>query len=215
MQNQGFIIAKEGLVWITVGLLVTLLLYGFFGLHILPIFSAALTAFFLIFFRNPERHTPQDLATLISPADGQICQIIETNEKRFLKKTMTRISIFMSPLNCHVNRSPFEAQVKSTHYNPGKFHFAKVDKASELNEQHAFLLEDKQKREIVVIQIAGWLCRRIVSYVHPGDLVQKGQRLGIIQFGSRVDIYLPSNVEIQVKEGDSVKAGLSILGRFI
>ena len=122
----------------------------------------------------------------------------------------------MSPFNCHINRAPVSAKVIDTHYNPGKFHLASVDKASELNEQNALLLEDSHRQNrFVVVQIAGWLCRRIVSDVKVGSTLLRGQRFGLIQFGSRVDIYLPNHIALKVKLGDQVKGGETILGEFL
>lgn len=213
MKNQGFIIAKEGFKFIFLGVFLTLLSL-FLNIPFLAIGFGVITLFVVSFFRNPPRIPPSEKDILVSPADGVICKITEAQEKKFLKESRTRVSIFMSPFNCHINRSPLKSKVIDTYYHPGKFHVAHVDKASDLNEQHALLLEDDQKNRFVVVQIAGWLARRIVSHVKPGDTLNRGDRFGLIQFGSRVDVYLPSGIHVLVKEGQKVKAGLSIIGKF-
>ena len=118
----------------------------------------------------------------------------------------------MSPFNCHINRAPISGKVLDTSYSAGKFHVASVDKASDFNEQSALLLEDEQKNKFVVVQIAGWLCRRIVRYVKVGDCLLRGERFGLIQFGSRVDLYLPPKASLQVHVGQSVRAGETVIG---
>jgi len=166
-QNHGFIIAKEGFKFILFGALLSFVSYSF-GLTTLMWLSIGFTIFVTCFFRNPRRNTPQQPGLVISPADGKICLISEAYEKRFLKEDRKRISIFMSVFNCHINRSPITGRVLDTHYHPGKFHIASVDKASELNEQNAIHMEDERKNDYVVTQIAGWVARRIVSYVKGG-----------------------------------------------
>ena len=212
MKNQGFIIAREGFKWIGIGTLLTLLLI-IFNAKLVALFSGFLTLFIISFFRNPKRHIPSQEGLIVSPADGKICLITQAHEKKFLKEPRRRVSIFMSPLNCHINRAPISGTVLDTTYSAGKFHVASVDKASDLNEQSALLLEDDQKNKFVVVQIAGWLCRRIVSDAKAGDRLGRGQRFGLIQFGSRVDIYLPQKASIQVQVGQSVRAGETVIGK--
>lgn len=211
MQNQGFIIAKEGFPWITAALLSTLI-FILVGWSILAYLMGSLTLFVISFFRNPPRKTPKEKGAIISPADGKICMIENVFEKRFLKQELRRVSIFMSPLNCHINRSPIHGTVKETHYNPGKFHFANVDKASDLNEQNSILLEDESQNRFVVVQIAGFIARRIISYAKKGDHFSSGERFGLIQFGSRVDLYLPPRTHLAVEVGQKVYGGETILG---
>lgn len=211
MRNQGFIVAREGIKWLLSGFLITL----FFFLVKWPAAAfifLGLTLFIAFFFRNPKRDIPNQPGIVLSPADGKICMITEAYEKRFLKEKRKRISIFMSVFNCHLNRSPVEAKVIDTHYHPGKFHLANVDKASDLNEQHTILLEDQATHRYVLVQIAGFLARRIVSYVKTGDCLKRGELFGIIQLGSRVDLYLPENVNLKVTVGDSVYGGETVLG---
>ena len=194
------------------GLLLTITTV-FLGGTVLAWGLGGLTLFVTFFFRNPPRTTPAEEGLIISPADGKICQIEENVlEPRFLKAPRKRVSIFMSVFNCHVNRAPISGQVKNSHYNPGKFHMASVDKASELNEQHALLLEDDRKNQLVVVQIAGWVARRIVNYLKIGDKIQKGTPYGIIQFGSRVDLYLPLQCQLRVRKGEFVRGGETVIG---
>ena len=211
MQNQAFIIAREGFKFIFISLALTLMTLAF-GFSFLAFLFLGLTLFIISFFRNPNRTPPTVEKAILSPADGKICQIEDVYEPKFLNEKRKRVSIFMSVFNCHVNRFPFEGKVLEMKYHPGKFHIASVDKASELNEQHAYFIEDQAQKKYVLVQIAGWVARRIVSYVQPGTTLQAGQRFGIIQFGSRVDFYLPLSVHLHVKVGDRVKAGLSVLG---
>ena len=212
MQNQVFIIAREGFQWIGIGVLLTLVLI-ILKAPLFAIFSGILTLFIVSFFRNPKRSIPSKPGLIVSPADGKICLITEAHEKKFLKEPRRRVSIFMSPFNCHINRAPISGKVLDTSYSAGKFHVASVDKASDFNEQSALLLEDEQKNKFVVVQIAGWLCRRIVRYVKVGDCLLRGERFGLIQFGSRVDLYLPPKASLQVHVGQSVRAGETVIGR--
>ena len=211
MQNQVFIIAREGFQWIGIGVLLTLVLI-ILKAPLFAIFSGILTLFIVSFFRNPKRSIPSKPGLIVSPADGKICLITEAHEKKFLKEPRRRVSIFMSPFNCHINRAPISGKVLDTSYSAGKFHVASVDKASDFNEQSALLLEDEQKNKFVVVQIAGWLCRRIVRYVKVGDCLLRGERFGLIQFGSRVDLYLPPKASLQVHVGQSVRAGETVIG---
>ena len=211
MKNQGFIIAREGFKWIGIGVLLTLVLI-ILKAPLFAIFSGILTLFIVSFFRNPKRSIPSKPGLIVSPADGKICLITEAHEKKFLKEPRRRVSIFMSPFNCHINRAPISGKVLDTSYSAGKFHVASVDKASDFNEQSALLLEDEQKNKFVVVQIAGWLCRRIVRYVKVGDCLLRGERFGLIQFGSRVDLYLPPKASLQVHVGQSVRAGETVIG---
>ena len=127
---------------------------------------------------------------------------------------MTRVSIFMSVFNVHVNRAPLTGRVERTQYNPGKFFAANRDKASLDNEQNAVVLRDADGRKIMFVQIAGLIARRIVCYINPGDDVVRGQRIGLIRFGSRLDVYLPTDATIEVALGQKVRAGETILGKF-
>lgn len=171
------------------------------------------TAFFVNFFRDPERHAPQGDGLVISPADGEI--IIaepDVDEPRFLKSRAAKISIFMSPMNVHVNRAPVDGEITGVHYNAGKYFAAWAEKASLDNEQNAIVMRSDEGRSIVFVQIAGFLARRIVCRVGAGTRCRRGERVGMIKLGSRVDVFVPGNVELRVKLGDRVTAGETVLG---
>lgn len=167
--------------------------------------------FTLYFFRNPKRSVPVGEGLVVSPADGKIINIAEVEEKRFLNSPMKRISIFMSPLNVHVNRVPVTGTVRKVSYNKGKFFPAFAEKASLDNEQNAVVMESKGGSPVLFVQIAGWLARRIVCHAREGENWNCGSIYGLIRFGSRVDVYLPLGYEIEVRIGDKVKAGESVI----
>lgn len=172
-----------------------------------------LTLFVAFFFRNPKPNTPEDKDAFISPGEGKIVKIEEVDENRFLNQKMRRISIFLSPLNVHTNRIPMTGEITQVHYHKGRYFAAYDDKASLENEQNAIIMKNEFGDEFIFIQIAGWLARRIVSYAKIKESWKKGTLFGLIRFGSRIDIYLPLNYEINVKIGDKVKSGESIIAR--
>ncbi len=166
--------------------------------------------FCFYFFRDPERRAPPDERLVVSPADGRVVAVVEEREERVLQAPATRVSIFMSPLDVHVNRSPVSATVALVRHTAGKFRAAFADKASLDNERTALVLESGGRRYLLE-QIAGALARRIVCRVRPGDRVQRGERFGMIMFGSRVDLFLPVGVVPVVHRGDRVRAGTSVI----
>jgi phosphatidylserine decarboxylase len=165
------------------------------------------------FFRDPDRVIPNKEGAVVSPADGKVIWVGKVDNGRFFAGRSTKISIFMSVFNVHVNRIPFDGQIKKVDYHPGKFFSANLDKASEKNEHNALFIETRDGSDICVVQVAGLIARRIVCKVQPGEEVRRGQRFGIICFGSRLDVYLPDNAHIEVAVGDKVKAGSSIIGK--
>ena len=177
---------------------------------IIPLVLAV--GFCLWFFRDPERTAPADDGLVISPADGRIVAVVSEREDRFLNTQATRVSIFMSPLDVHVNRSPVTGTVRQVQHTEGKFRAAFSDKSSLDNERNAVVMESGGRR-FLMVQIAGALARRIVCHVGPGDRLERGQRFGMIMFGSRVDVFLPPGVQPTVSKGERVRAGLSVLGR--
>lgn len=171
------------------------------------------TGFFVNFFRDPERHAPQGDGLVISPADGEIIIAeADVDEPRFLKSRAAKISIFMSPMNVHVNRAPVDGEVTGVHYNAGKYFAAWAEKASLDNEQNAIVMRSDEGRSIVFVQIAGFLARRIVCRVVAGARCRRGERVGMIKLGSRVDVFVPGSFELRVKLGDRVTAGETVLG---
>jgi phosphatidylserine decarboxylase len=171
----------------------------------------AFTVFSLWFFRNPERHAPQGEKLVVAPADGRVVFAGEVREDRYLDAGAVKVSIFMSVFNVHVNRAPADGRVTDIRYNPGKFFSANLDKASLDNEQNAVVMETGGGR-LAFVQIAGIIARRIVCWVKPGDSLERGQRVGLIMFGSRLDTYLPPGSSLKVKPGDRTKAGETVIG---
>lgn len=179
----------------------------------LALVALVLAGFFVNFFRDPRRTPPRGTGLVLSPADGKIVALESgVEEGRFLHRPATKISIFMSPLNVHVNRAPIDGQVVTVQYNPGKYFAAFSDKASLDNEQNAVVMAGEGGRDVLFIQIAGFLARRIVCRVKPGDRLARGERMGMIKLGSRVDVYIPGGVALSVKNGDTVVAGETVLG---
>ena len=186
------------------------------------LFSIILTLVFLLltiwvyyFFRDPDRVSINNDSFYVSPADGLITQIVETkgpSELNLNETSFTRISIFMNVFNCHVNRSPVSGSVSDIFYKPGKFVNASLDKASEENERNYFKITSKKGEEIIVVQIAGLIARRIVTQVTINENLSQGQRIGMIRFGSRVDLYI-QNKKILAQVGQNVTAGESLLAK--
>ncbi len=186
---------------------------------------ALLTVGILAFFRDPERVTPREEAAIVAPADGLVTLIGKVAPPREMsvedgsgvaglgEVPVTRISIFMSVFDVHINRAPIGGTVRRTIYIPGKFLNADLDKASEENERHHVLIERGDGMRIGLTQIAGLVARRIVPFVKPGDIIAAGQRIGLIRFGSRVDVYLPEGTEPMVVLGQKVIAGETVLAR--
>ncbi len=209
--KEGDIIAKEGYPFILGGTLSALALHNT-KLKPLSYVMGGIGFFSLYFFRNPKRKIPSLKNGLVSGADGKIVYVGEAYERYFLKKYTKRISVFMSLLDVHVNRSPIDGTVVGKVYNKGKFIAANKEKASLENEQCAIHIKTKEGRDIVLVQIAGMIARRIETYPKIGDDVKKGEIIGIIRFGSRVDVYIDGDFEETVHLNEKVKAGETILG---
>ncbi len=178
------------------------------------IVSVILLVFFLQFFRNPKRTIPHEGEDLIyAPADGKVVVIEKTVENEFYQKECIQLSIFMSPVNVHVNRSPISGKIRFFKYHPGKYLVAWHPKSSEENERTTIVIEGS-KGSLLMRQIAGFVARRIVFYPKEGTAVEQGGEVGFIKFGSRVDLFLPLNAEVQVKPGDTVRGADTVLARF-
>ena len=171
-----------------------------------------LALFSLWFFRNPDRTPPPGTGLVVSPADGRIVYAGESPPGRYAATAGKRVSVFMSGIDVHVNRAPVSGRVTAVRYHKGAFHVASVDKASLMNEQNGVTIATPEGRRVTYVQIAGIVARRIVCDLKEGDEVRQGQRVGLIRFGSRVDLYLPAEARLSVAPGDRVRAGESVLG---
>jgi phosphatidylserine decarboxylase len=204
-------IAKEGFPFLIPVVLLTVIL-GILGWKVWMSLGILLSLFIAYFFRNPRREIPNLQNIILSPADGRIVHVGECEEDRFLKEKTLKVSIFMSLFDVHLNRAPVSGKVLQRDYLPGRFLVANVEKSSLLNEQNAVILETEDQFKILLIQIAGFVARRIVCYAKTGDLLRKGEIFGLIRFGSRFDLYLPPVVKPIVWVGQHVKGGESIIG---
>lgn len=189
------------------------LIFALLGLTFLTLIGLVATFCVCGFFRDPDRVIPEKSGAVVSPADGKIIFVGPVQNSPLNSGELLKISIFMSVFNVHVNRVPYAGRIKAVEYNPGKFFSANLDKASQKNEHNAVLLEAENGKEICFVQIAGLIARRIICGVQPEDQVLRGQRFGIICFGSRLDVYLPGAADVAVTVGDKVKAGASIIGQ--
>jgi phosphatidylserine decarboxylase len=211
MQNRNQLIAKEGYPFIVLFGFITLV-FALLGWPCLTIQLLALTLFSVYFFRNPERVIPEGDNLVVAPADGKVIFVGEVDEERYFKQRVTKVSIFMSVFNVHVNRVPCDGKVVDMYYNKGAFVNASYDKASQSNEQAGILLETPGGKKILFVQIAGLIARRIVTYPIIGDVLQRGARFGLIRFGSRVDIYFPTDADVTITLGEKTVAGETVLG---
>ncbi|ACN16121.1 Psd [Desulforapulum autotrophicum HRM2] len=209
--KADFPFARPGLVYICSACIVTGLLF-FMGWWVPGVAALAATAFVCWFFRDPDRLIPGEENALVSPADGRVVKAEKVMDNDYVDGPCIMVSIFMNVFNVHVNRVPFAGTVEETTYYPGKFFNASLDKASKDNERNALVLRTNQGSRYGVVQIAGLVARRIVCDVKQGDILVRGDRYGMICFGSRLDLYLPMDTRICVKVGERVSAGSSIVG---
>lgn len=203
-------ISRDG--WSYLAILAALSAIAFWVWPWLIILPGILFLFVLFFFRNPERQIPKDELTLVSPADGVVMDVERVYEDQFLNGESIRVRIFLSIFNVHVNRSPMAGEVVFRAYRPGKMLPAFKSHASELNEKNYVGIRNSHL-QILVTQVTGFIARRIVCWAEKGDVLTKGERFGLIKFGSCTEIFLPANVEIMVSPGDKVRGGLSVIGR--
>jgi phosphatidylserine decarboxylase len=210
VRNQNQPVASEGYPFIALFAFITLV-FALLGWGFLTLVLLGLTLFTVYFFRNPERCIPQEPGAVVSPADGKVIFVGEVPEERYFQDRVVKVSIFMSVFNVHVNRVPIGGKVVDMFYNKGEFFNASLDKASLQNEQAGMLLETDGGQRLLVVQIAGLIARRIVTYPLIGDLLERGQRYGLIRFGSRVDVYFPPGTKVLATVGDHTVAGETIL----
>jgi phosphatidylserine decarboxylase len=209
--------AREGLLFIAIAALIAAGAFSVaiyrraWGLWLLAFVLLLLALWVAYFFRDPERTGQRGASLVVSPADGKLIMITEVDEPAFIRGRSIRLSIFMNVFNVHVNRYPVDGAVSYVHYNKGKFFNAAAEKSSLENEQMSVGI-DSGKYRVLVRQIAGLIARRIVTYSKVGDKVKQGDRMGIIRFGSRVDVFLPPGTKVIAKLGDATVAGVTILG---
>lgn len=213
--RKGPMLAPEGWPFVLGGAAFAVVAYLLWPRGIpLAALGVLLSLFSLWFFRNPDRTPPSRPGIVVSAADGRIVYAGESPPGRYALAAGKRVSVFMSPLDVHVNRAPVTGRVASVRYHKGAFHVASVDKASLMNEQNGVAILTPEGRTVTYVQIAGMIARRIVCDLKEGDAVRQGQRVGMIRFGSRVDLYLPAEVLLSVVPGDRVLAGESVIGVF-
>lgn len=201
--------AKEGIPFILLFFIPAVILAAL-GWWVASIACLGLAGFMAFFFRDPERDCPVDDEIIISPADGRVVIVAPVDPA--VADSPTQVSIFLSPMDVHINRSPIAGEILDVTYKPGAFHVASRDVASVENEQNVVTVRGK-KVTIVYRQIAGILARRIVFWKKKGDVVEAGERVGLMKFSSRMDLVLPPEVEVLVKKGDRVVAGVTVIGR--
>jgi phosphatidylserine decarboxylase len=211
--------AKEGytIIATAAGISLALIFIGYWigsrWSWVLYLFAAVMMLFVLNFFRDPDRVTPTGSDLLIAPADGKIVQIVQLENAKYVDGPATQVSIFLSAFDVHVNRIPLNGVIEYVHYYPGEYLLAWHEKASELNEQSQFGLRHASGTKILFKQITGYVARRIVYHIAEGDTVTAGNRFGMMKFGSRMDIIVPANVELDVKVGQRTVAGETVIGR--
>ncbi|HUR00147.1 MAG TPA: phosphatidylserine decarboxylase family protein [Gemmatimonadaceae bacterium] len=209
--------AREGLLFIAIAAIIAIGAFGAavarrsWGLWLAAFVLLLIALWVAYFFRDPERTGERGTALVVSPADGKLIMITEVDEPSFVKGRALRLSIFMNVFNVHVNRYPVDGTVEYVHYNKGKFFNAAAEKSSLENEQMSVGLQSGSIK-VLVRQIAGLIARRIVTYSKVGDHVKQGDRMGIIRFGSRVDVFLPTGTKLRAKLGDVTTAGVTVLG---
>ncbi|MBD0316024.1 MAG: phosphatidylserine decarboxylase family protein [Nitrospiraceae bacterium] len=207
----GVPFAKEGFPFIaaTAGLTV---LAAWLGWYLLAAGAGLVTLFVSWFFRNPARVVPQDPNVIVAPGDGKVIAIEEEFEPRFLKDRSIRLTIFLNVFDVHINRAPCDGVVQEVQYQPGVFLVASRPDATIRNEQNALMLTTAQGVKVLCVQVAGLIARRIVCWASAGERVRRGERFGLIRFGSRMDTFLPLGTVLKVSVGDRVKGGETILG---
>jgi phosphatidylserine decarboxylase len=202
-------IARDGLVYIAIPAIIAAILFGL-GHWAFAIPFVVVCAFMIYFFRDPHRLPPSEPDVVVAPADGRVTRVASLGSEAGNSPTV--VSIFLSPFDVHINRSPIAGRVTDVSYTRGKFLMATNERASLVNEQNALTIEG-EKVTLVCKQIAGILARRIVCWKHKNDQVTRGERIGLIKFSSRTDVVLPANVKVTVTEGMKVQGGTTIIGR--
>ena len=213
LHKEGTIFAWGSLILLLGAVLVTLLT-GSLLTGIVSVLFLVWTAFVFYFFRDPVRSIRPDHNAIICPADGKVVVVEKVFEPEYFKEERWQISIFMSPLDVHINRIPITGEILHYQYHPGKYLVAWHPKSSTLNERNTIIIGQENGNQILVRQIAGAMARRIICYLQPGMKVSQGAELGFIRFGSRVDVFLPLDAEITVTPGQIVRGNVDVLARW-
>lgn len=208
---KGWPIAREGVPFLAAAAVPAAAAWAL-GWTVAGVLFGAAALFTGWFFRNPPRRIPGEPNLIVSPGDGRVLAVAEEEEPRFLKGRAVRVSIFLSPLDVHINRTPCEGRVEAIGYSPGKFLVASRPEATLQNEQTAVLFATGAGYRILCVQVAGYVARRIVCWLSEGERVERGDRYGLIRFGSRIDLYMPVGTLVRVKAGDRVTGGESVIG---
>jgi phosphatidylserine decarboxylase len=211
MKDPQIPVTREGYPFIAFAGFMTLI-FAVLEYELIAIIGIVLTGFVVNFFRDPERIGPNEEDAFVAPADGKVILVEKVFDEKYLQEHAYKISIFMNIFDVHVNRLPFAGEVEKIIYSPGKFYAANSDQAALENENCAVVISTIRNFRYAVVQVAGLLARRIVCWTEKGDKLERGARYGMIRFGSRVDIFLPQQVQIEVATGKTVKAGETILG---
>jgi len=211
MKEPQIPVAREGYPFIVfaafASIVLALLEYDF-----LALLGLLLTGFVLYFFRDPERILPDAEDSVVSPADGKVILVEKIFDDRFVHEHVYKISIFMSVFDVHVNRVPYPGEVEKIQYGAGSFYAANTDQGGLANEHNALILATQKNFRYAVVQVAGLIARRIVCWTEKNDRLERGSRFGLIRFGSRVDIYMPQHMQVEVRSGQRVRAGETIIG---
>ena len=211
MKEARIPIAREGYPFIAFVAFVCLI-FALLEYDLAALATLVLTGFVVYFFRDPDRISPEDDDAVVSPADGKVILVEKIFDDRFVNEHVYKISIFMSVFDVHVNRTPYTGKVEKIVYTPGSFYAANTDQGGLANENCGLVLSTGKNFQYAVVQIAGLVARRIICWVEKGDTIERGRRFGMIRFGSRVDIYLPQNLQLEIRSGQRVRAGETVIG---
>lgn len=211
MNRKDSMIVGEGYPFIVPPAALTVV-FAYAGLFWLTTLCSVLTLFVVWFFRNPDRAAPSGKGVFVSPADGRVLKVEDVPRGENLTGPFRKVSIFMNVFDVHVNRAPCSGTVTAIRHRKGRFLSANLDKASELNEKNTVVIRREEGEDVLVSQIAGLIARRIVCWVGEGVHVERGDRIGMIRFGSRVEVFLPQDAKVSVEAGTRVKAGETIIG---
>lgn len=211
MKEQHIPVAREGYPFVGFAAFATII-FALLGYDIIAFWAMLLTGFVLYFFRDPSRIIPAAPDALVSPADGKVILVEKVFDDRFVNEQVYKVSIFMNVFNVHVNRVPFSGTVNAITYSPGRFYSADTERGALENEFCAVTMTTEAGQRFAVVQVAGLIARRIVCWAEQGDALSRGQRFGLIRFGSRVDLYLPLETQLEIATGQKVKAGETVLG---